>query len=90
MTHNIHMRKPKKPQLMVRYKNTSGDSTVARYHIAKDAMTIRFADDSVYLYTNQSIEPGNISKMKTLALAGKGLGTFIKTTAKDRFARKVR
>ncbi|MCR4296145.1 MAG: hypothetical protein NUW21_11475 [Elusimicrobia bacterium] len=81
---------PKKPRMFTRYKNLSGASTVARYEIAKDAMTIRFADNSVYIYTNQSADPVNIAKMKTLALAGKGLGTFIEANVKNRFMRKVR
>ena len=86
----LSMRTPKKPKMMLRYKNLSGDSKVVRYQIAKDSMTIRFADCSVYIYTNQSTDPGTISKMKTLALAGKGLGTFISANVKDRFARKIR
>ena len=73
-----------------RYKNLSGHSKVASYEIVKDAMTIRFADASVYRYTNQSADPANISKMKELAIAGKGLGTFIDANVKDRFLRKVR
>jgi hypothetical protein len=73
-----------------RYKNLSGSSKVARYVIAKDSMTIRFTDDTVYRYTNQSADPANISKMKTLAIAGKGLGTFIDANVKDRFLRKIR
>ena len=73
-----------------RYKNLSGDSKVVRYQMEKDSMTIQFADCSVYSYTNQSTDPATISKMKTLALAGKGLGTFINANVKDRFSRKVR
>ncbi|MBI5882330.1 MAG: hypothetical protein HZB91_04415 [Elusimicrobia bacterium] len=72
------------------YKNLGGKSEVTRYEIAKDTVTIRFATCSVYKYSNQSAGPENISKMKTLALAGKGLGSFIKSDLKDRFARKVR
>ena len=84
------MKTPKKQKLMTLYKNLGGKSTVVRYHIAKDAMTIRFADCSVYIYTNQSTDLDTISKMKTLALAGKGLGTYITATVKDRYERKVR
>jgi hypothetical protein len=84
------MRTPKKPQMMKLYKNLSGDSKVVRYEIAKDALTIRFADCSVYRYTNQSAGPDNISKMKSLAVAGKGLGTFIDSNVKERFSRKIR
>ncbi len=76
--------------MFIRYKNLSKDSKVARYEIRKDMVTIRFADDTVYVYTNQSATPGNIEKMKTLATAGKGLGTFIDANLKDRFLRKIR
>ncbi|PIR18513.1 MAG: hypothetical protein COV48_07130 [Elusimicrobia bacterium CG11_big_fil_rev_8_21_14_0_20_64_6] len=81
---------PKIHKISTRYKNLSGDSKVARYEIRKDMMTVRFVDDSVYIYTNQSADPVNISKMKTLAVAGKGLGTFIEANVKNRFMRKVR
>ncbi len=81
---------PKKPRVFHRYKNVSGDSKVAAYEIAKDGVTVRFNDHSVYRYTNQSADPANISKMKTLAVAGKGLGTFINAAVKDRFIKKIR
>lgn len=81
---------PRRPKLFVRYKNLSGDSKVAKYEIKKDALTIRFTDHGVYRYTNQTAGPENISKMKTLAIAGKGLGTFISANLKDRFLRKIR
>jgi len=76
--------------MFLRYKNLSGKSKVARYEIRKDAITIRFTDHSVYRYTNQTADPANISKMKTLANAGQGLGTFIDANVKDRFLRKIR
>ena len=81
---------PKRPKLFVRYKNLSGDSKVVKYEIKKDGMTIRFADHTAYRYTNQSAGPENISKMKSLAIAGKGLGTCIEKTVKDRYLRKLR
>lgn len=84
------MNTPKKMRHVKRYKNLSGASTVKRYEIEKDAMMIVFTNSSVYRYTNQSADPGNISKMKSLALAGKGLGTFIEANLKDRFLRKIR
>ncbi|HEX4046512.1 MAG TPA: hypothetical protein VH309_01685 [Elusimicrobiota bacterium] len=78
------------PKLFVKYKNLSGKSTVAKFEVKKDGITVRFTDHSVYRYTNQSADPANISKMKTLALAGKGLGTFIDANVKDRYQRKVK
>ncbi len=82
----------KKPQIISprKYKNLGGKSVVSTYKIKKDSVTIRFADHSVYIFSNQSAGRLNVDKMKELAVAGKGLGTFITTTLKDRFARKVR
>lgn len=75
---------------MKKYKNLSGKATVTFFEIAKDAVKVRFADNSVYLYSNQATGSANISKMKTLAEAGKGLSTFIDASVKGKFARKVR
>lgn len=75
---------------MKNYKNLSGKSTVAMYELAKDFVTVRFTNQSVFRYSNQSAGMDNVRQMKTLALAGKGLGTFIETKLKDLYARKVR
>jgi len=75
---------------MKRYQNLSGNSTVAAYELAKDAVTIGFKTRAVYIYNNQSAGPANISRMKVLAQAGKGLGTFIDANVKKLFARKTR
>ena len=84
------MNTPKKPKLFIRYKNLSGDSKVLRYEITKDVVTVEFKNNSVYNYSNQSTDPATIAKMKTLATAGKGLGTFIEANVKNRFMRKIR
>ncbi len=81
---------PKKPKQFKKYKNAGGASTVVRYEIAKDGVTVQFKDSSVYRYTNQSAGPAHISKMKTLAEAGKGLGTYITANVKDAYLRRVR
>ncbi|OGR81620.1 MAG: hypothetical protein A2X32_03620 [Elusimicrobia bacterium GWC2_64_44] len=75
---------------MKKYKNLSGKSTVTSFELAKDSVKVRFADQSVYLYSNQATGMANVSQMKILAGEGKGLGTFIETKVKDCFARKVR
>ena len=91
MCHNIlTMNTPKKTRVYRRYKNAGGSSEVVRYEMEKDAINLVFKDGSAYRYTNQSAAPENIAKMKSLALAGKGLGTFVKSTVKDRFCRKIR
>lgn len=84
------MNTPKKARHFRRYKNLGGKSAVAMYELEKDAVNIRYTDSSAYRFTNQSAGPENIAKMKTLALAGKGLGTFIESSLKDRWLRKIR
>ncbi len=90
MSHNDDMKTPTRFKLFKRYQNLSKDSKVAAYELKKDCITIRFTDHTVYRYTNQSADPDNIRKMKSLALAGKGLGTFIDANVKERYLRKVR
>lgn len=73
-----------------KYLNLSGNSTVASYKIVKDAVTIGFTSHGKYIYSNQSAGRLNINQMKALAIAGKGLGTFIEANLKEGYARKIR
>lgn len=75
---------------MKKYKNLSGNSAVATYAVAKDSVTIGFKTCAVYIYTNQSAGSKNVSQMKSLALSGKGLSTFIDKNVKELFSRKIR
>lgn len=84
------MNRAKKMKQYRRYKDVGGKSTVAHYELEKDAVNVKFKDRSSYRYTNQSAGRENIAKMKTLAHAGKGLGTFIEAHVKDHFERKIR
>lgn len=84
------MNTPKKQKQFRSYKNLGGKSTVLRYELAKDGITITFNDNSAYRWTNQSASPETIAKMKTLAQAGKGLDTFVKAEVKDRYCKKLR
>jgi len=75
---------------MERYSNRVGDSGVTAFEIKADSITIQFRDSSLYLYNN--VHPGQqmIDKMKTLALGGQGLDSYIRATVKENFARKLR
>jgi hypothetical protein len=84
------MNTPRRMKIFIKYKNLSGDSKIAKFESKKDRITILFADHSIYRYSNQSAGPENISKMKTLALAGKGLGTFIEKNVKDNYQKKIK
>jgi hypothetical protein len=70
------------------FENLSGDSGVIAYELLDDGVEVQFRDGTIYLYTVKSAGHKNIETMKQLALAGRGLSTFISTTVRDRYARK--
>lgn len=73
---------------MERYLNLGGDSNVIGYEIGGDFIRVRFGDGSTYLYTNQSAGAENIATMKTLAVAGQGLNSFINRVVRKLYASK--
>ena len=75
---------------MERYKNLGGDSGVVAYEIGGDSIKVEFSDGSLYLYNFGSAGHNNIEKMKELAIAGRGLNTFINTNVRKQYASKLR
>jgi len=75
---------------MERYENLSGDSGVAAYEIGDESVKVEFRDGHIYLYTYQSAGRENIERMKDLALAGRGLNTFISKFVRKRYASRLR
>lgn len=75
---------------MQRYKNASGDSSVVAFEIAEDSITVEFKGGSVYLYTVASTGAASIAEMKKLALAGRGLGSYIARVVKKRYAKRLK
>jgi hypothetical protein len=74
---------------MENYKNLSGDSGVKAYELGSDSITVEFNDGKVYQYTYQSAGRENVESMKKLAVAGKGLNSFISREVKERYAVKL-
>jgi hypothetical protein len=62
---------------MKRYRNLSGGSGVSAYDIGPDSVAVRFLDGTVYVYSYASAGRDKVEEMKRLALAGRGLATFI-------------
>ena len=75
---------------MVTYRNLGGNSNVRAYEIGSDSITVQFGDGSIYLYTYQSAGRDNIERMKSLAIAGRGLNSFIMHHVKYSYERKWR
>jgi len=74
---------------MKKYLNKEGHSGVTGYEIATGSISVAFNHNAVYLYTNKSAGKKMIAKMKELALAGRGLSTYISRYVKDKFEKKL-
>jgi hypothetical protein len=72
------------------YKNLGGDSGVSAYEIGDDSITVQFSTGEVYLYTYRSAGSAHIEKMKSLAVAGEGLNTYINKYVRKGYESKLR
>jgi hypothetical protein len=75
---------------MERYKNSGGNSGIRSYEISADSIVIEFSDGGRYLYNYQRTGSDNVERMKSLAVNGRGLNSFISTVIKQRYASKLR
>ena len=75
---------------MERYKNLGVNSGVSAYEIGAESITVQFSSGAVYLYTYKSAGSSNIEKMKSLAVAGKGLNSYINRYVKKYYESKLR
>jgi hypothetical protein len=65
---------------MVRYQDRTGTSGVTAYEFGRDFIRVEFETLHVYRYTYRSAGRLNIERMKSLALHGEGLNTFINSS----------
>ena len=75
---------------MERYKNIGGNSGVSGYEIGADFIDVQFNNNSLYKYNGSRPGIGHVEHMKSLALRGHGLNSYISTTIKKNFAAKLR
>jgi hypothetical protein len=73
---------------MQRYRNLQGDSGVTAYALEAEAIHVRFADGTTYLYTWESAGRDKIEQMARLAREGHGLCTYISRHVRDAYASK--
>ncbi|WP_332674805.1 hypothetical protein [Aromatoleum sp.] len=67
---------------MKAYRNLSGKSGIVAFEIGDDFVSVVFRDDPLpYVYSASQIPPAKIAQMKALALAGRGLASFISRNA---------
>lgn len=73
---------------MQRYLNLNGDSGVTHYEIGSDYILVKFhGDKPPYRYSCARAGKKHVDRMKTLALAGRGLGTYISQNVHELYDR---
>ncbi|EFK57418.1 Uncharacterised protein [Sphingobacterium spiritivorum] len=75
---------------MERYANRNGDSGIFGYEIGSNFILIQFTTGSVYEYTYASAGMNHIENMKSLALSGSGLNSYIMKNVRTKYSRKIR
>lgn len=81
---------PRKEGIMERYRNLGGDSGVTAYEIGTNYIKVQFSDGAVYLYNYQSAGNTHIERMKELAVAGRGLNSYINQFVRKGYASRLR
>ena len=74
---------------MKRYANLSGHSGVVAYASGPESIRIRFTDGATYEYTYGSAGRDHIETMKKLAVAGRGLSTYISRHVRTAYASRT-
>lgn len=74
---------------MQRYKNLDGDSGVVAYELGAQSIKVRFRDGHTYLYDQRATGRAAVADMQALAVAGRGLSTYISRFVRDRYAAKL-
>jgi hypothetical protein len=69
---------------MRRYLNLAGNSGVTHYEIGADFIRVRFrGEQPPYRYSHARAGQDHVERMKALAVAGRGLGTYISQNVHD-------
>ncbi len=74
---------------MKKYGNKNEQSGVVAYEIGDDFIEVRFVDGKEYLYNHEKPGKLHVEKMKTLALAGIGLATYINVNVRENYWKKL-
>jgi hypothetical protein len=59
------------------YLNGTGDSGVVEFKNQPDFIIVRFRNGDLYVYMSDKIGRHHLEQMKRLAIAGRGLSTYI-------------
>jgi hypothetical protein len=73
---------------MKTYLNLNGSSNITYYLIGNDFIKVQFGSNQVYTYNYTGTGKQNIEEMKSLAIRGFGLGSFITKNVKNNYSNK--
>ena len=73
---------------MAIYGNLGGNSNVSSYDNRDSSISVTFGDGSTYVYTFASAGAWHVEHMKSLAIAGRGLNSYINIHVKHLYASK--
>jgi len=74
---------------MQRYGDRDGDSGIARYAIAADAIVVEFTDGGTYRYDGTRPGLAHVAEMQRLAREGRGLNTYINRFVRGNYAARI-
>ncbi|PSL44160.1 hypothetical protein CLV51_10625 [Chitinophaga niastensis] len=72
------------------YQNIGGDSGVYAFLIDDNSITVEFSTRAVYLYNYSRPGSRHVDQMKTLALSGRGLNSYISRYVGKNYASRLR
>ncbi len=75
---------------MDRYLNLGGNSGIRAYEIGIDSIKVMFTTGAVYLYNYASTGIDRVERMKSLAMRGVGLNSYIGRVIRKSFAARLR
>jgi hypothetical protein len=74
---------------MTPYRNRSGSSGVAAYAVLDDEIIVQFIDGSRYRYGAGRPGRHHVGQMKSLAMAGRGLGSYIHRFVREKYEERL-
>ena len=75
---------------MQRYLNLGGNSNVTGFEINPNYIDVEFGGNAVYRYSYASAGINNVERMKSLAVEGVGLNSYIMTYCKKLYEARIK
>jgi len=75
---------------METYADKNGNSGISSYKLGTDYIWVRFTSGVTYEYTYSSAGSSSIEIMKSLAISGSGLNSYIMKYVKKSYSRIIR